>query len=98
MPTALGSITLALALKSGGKHPGLLFRPGRRFFILMTENVRRALISIVLAPVAPLSSWSCGYANVMALFAGSLSVLTHCGTTRDRLRVGILPLRISESP
>ena len=91
MPTALGSITSALVLKSGGKHPGLLFLSGRRLFILMTENVRRALIPIVLAPVAPLSSWSCGYANVMAVIAGSWFVLTHCATNRDRLRVGMLP-------
>src|SRR5260370_10768112 len=90
MPTALGSITSGLVLKSGGKHPGMVFRP-RRFFILMTENVRRALIPIMLAPVAPLSSWSCDYANVMALIAGSWFVLTHCATNRDRLRVGILP-------
>src|SRR5260370_9577254 len=90
MATALGLITSALVLKSGGKHPGMVFRP-RRFFILMTENVRRALIPIMLAPMAPLSSWSCDYANVMALIAGSWFVLTHCATNRDRLRVGILP-------
>src|SRR5260221_4095431 len=45
MPTALGSITSALVLKSGGKHPGMVFRP-RRFFILMTQNVPAALISL----------------------------------------------------
>src|SRR6185369_3288280 len=94
MPTALGSITSAFVLKSGGKHPGLL---GRRLFILMTENLRRALIPIVLAPVAPLSSWSCGYAHVMALIAGSCFVLTHCATNRDRLRVGMLPRRTSKT-
>src|SRR5229473_1724826 len=52
IPTALGSITSALVLKSGGKHPGIFFRPG--FFIQMTENGRRELITIVITPVGPL--------------------------------------------
>src|SRR6266849_3882348 len=90
IPTALGSITSALVLKNGSKYPEIILCP-RRLFIQMTENVRRALIPIVLARVAPLSSWSCDYANVMALIVGSWFVLTHCATNRDRLRVGMLP-------
>src|SRR6266704_227011 len=89
IPTALGSITSASVLKSGGKHPGIFFRPG--FFSQKTENVLRAPIPIALAPVAPLTSWSCEYANMMALIAGYWFVLTHCATNRDRLRVGMLP-------
>src|SRR5260221_11159743 len=37
MPTALGSITSALVLKEGGKHPGNFFWP-RRFFLLIDER------------------------------------------------------------
>ncbi len=58
MPTAMRSITSALVLKSGGKHPeGFLAPVGS--FILMTGNGRHAFIPIALAPVAPLTSWSC---------------------------------------
>src|SRR6267143_882489 len=93
---ALCSSTSALVLKSGGKHPEICFR-SRRFFILMTENVRRALIPITLAPVAPLSRWNCECAYVMELIAGSWFALTHCATKRDRLRVGMLPRQISKT-
>src|ERR1700722_8686972 len=91
MPTALRSITSALVLKSGGKHSEVLFDPDC-LFILMTRNEWRA-ISMLIAPVAPLASWSCVCARAMEPIAGSWFVLTHCATIRDRLRVGMLPRR-----
>src|SRR5260370_28367925 len=51
---------------------------------------------VTLSLVALLTSWSCEYANVMALIAGSWLVLTHCATNRDRLRVGMSPRRTSK--
>src|SRR6266404_3225121 len=89
MPTALGSITSALVLKSGGKHPGIFFRPGR-LFILMTER-GTGIILIVLSLQDRPTSWSYGCARAMELIAGSWFVLTHCATNRDRLRVGMSP-------
>jgi PAS domain-containing protein len=57
MPTALRSITSALVLKSGGKHPEIFFVPVCSF-ILMTGNGRRALFD---------SNRSCGSAYELEL-------------------------------
>src|ERR1700722_17236541 len=91
MPTALRSITPALVLKGGGKKSEILLAPVCSF-ILMTRNEWRA-ISMLMAPVAALASWSCVCARAMEPIAGSWFVLTHCATIRDRLRVGMLPRR-----
>ena len=85
-----------LLLKSGGKHSGIFFRPGR-LFILMTGNGRRALIPIVLAPVGPLTSWSCVCAKGTELIAGFWLVTIQCATTRDRLRDGMWPAPTSKT-
>jgi len=92
MPTALRSIIWALVLKSGSKHPDVLFAPVCSF-ILMTRSEWRA-ISMLTARGAPLASWSCVCARAMEPIAGSWFALTHCETNRDRLRVGMLPRRI----
>ena len=88
--TASCSITSALLLMSGGKHPGIVFRPGR-LFILMTRNVRRALIPIMLAPVAPLSSWSCVCAKGTEVIVGYWLATIRYATTRDRSCDGMRP-------
>src|SRR5437879_3022246 len=63
--------------------------------MLMTTG-RSTFFLVTLSLVALLTRWSCDYANVMALIAGSWLVLTHCATNRDRLRVGMLPRRTSK--
>src|SRR5579862_3264573 len=67
----------------------------RLAFILTTRNDSR-LMWIVFYQVALPTSWSCDYANEMGLIAGSWLVLALCGTSRDRLRVGILRQRTSK--
>src|ERR1700688_2307167 len=96
MPTALRSITSALVLKSGGKHPqGLLVPVGS--FILMTGKGGLAVIPIVFAPVALFSRWRFACAWRMEVFVGIWLVSTRCTTTRDRSRVGMLGLPISRT-
>src|SRR6202035_997025 len=93
MSTALDSITLALVLTSGGKHQEPFFPP-LGSFILMTGNGRRGLLPIVLARVAPHTSWRCGCVARMGNIAGFWFVTVRCMTTRDRSSVGILRGRI----
>src|SRR4029077_68658 len=69
LPTALRSIASALVLKSGGKHPEGFFAPVGTF-ILKTAKWRCAAIPIVFAPVATLTSWSCGCGERMGIIAG----------------------------
>jgi hypothetical protein len=57
-------------------------------FTLMTSS-RSAVFLITLLLVALLANWSCDYASVMECIAGSWLALTHCATSRDRLRVGM---------
>ena len=78
------SITSALVSKSGGKHPEGFFAPVGSF-ILMIGNGRRALIPIVLAPVAPLTSWSCGCRERMEVIAGFWLVTTRCATNKGQI-------------
>src|ERR1700693_1143518 len=89
MQTAPRSITSASVSTNGGT------RALRLALILMIRNGSRPMW-IVLYQRALLTSWSCDYANVMEVIAGSLLVLTHCGTNRDRLHVGILPGQTSK--
>src|ERR1700722_7963975 len=51
------------------------------------------LIVLSLAPL--LTSWSCGYANVKEVIAGSSLVLARDATNRDRLQDGTLQRRTS---
>src|ERR1700747_872537 len=88
MPTALRSITMALVLKSGSKQPALLFALVW-LFMLMTGNDHRA-ISMLIAPVAPLTSRNCVCGERMGIIAGFWLVTNRCTTTRDRSSVGML--------
>src|SRR5260221_13253288 len=62
MPTALGSITSALDLKSGGQQQGIFFRQ-QRFFLQMNPNGLRPLIPTILPPSALVTNWSWDSAN-----------------------------------
>src|SRR4029077_6693872 len=53
------------------------------------------LIVLWLAPLP--MSWSCEYAKMMEVIAGSWLVLTHCTTNRDIFRVGTSPGRTSKT-
>src|ERR1700722_1238529 len=57
-------------------------------FILMT-GTGSTVILIVLSLVGKVLSWSCAYAKLMQVIAGSWLVATRCAMARDKLRVGI---------
>src|SRR3984957_11757544 len=88
MPTALRSITTALVLKSGRKQRDFLF-VSVCSFILKTGNERRAF-SMLIAPVAPLTSRNSVCGERMGIIAGFWLVTIRCTTTRDRSSVGML--------
>src|ERR1700693_5641811 len=88
MQTAPRSITSASVSTNGGTNP-------LRLLLILTIRNGSRPTPIVLYQVAQLTSWSCDYANVMEVIAGSWLVLTHCGTNRDRCYVGIIPERTS---
>jgi len=75
MQTAPLSITSASVSTNGGA------RALRLLLILTIRNGSRT-IRIVLYQVALLTNWSCDYANVMEVIAGSWLILSHCGTNR----------------
>src|SRR5690242_4478599 len=77
MPIALGSITPALVLKSGGKHKLRV-----RSFIQTTGHGSE-IILIVLSLEGPLTSWSCDCARAMEVTAGFWLVPTRYATTRE---------------
>src|SRR5580704_6662022 len=90
MQTAPRSITSASVSTNGGT------RALRLLLILTIRNGSRP-VRIVLYQVVLPTSWSCDYANVMEVIAGSWLVLAHCGTNRDGLYVGIIRERTSKT-
>src|SRR4029077_19930024 len=89
MPIALGSITPALVLKSGGKHKLRV-----RSFI-QTTGSGNSLILPVLSPTGLRTSWNCDYAEVMEFIVGFWLVTTRCATATDKSCVATLHVPIS---